>query len=392
MSRVCMLAHSYFPQNPRTRLQAVSVAAAGHDVEVICPKAPGEPKVETYQGVRVTRVPVTRDRSRGMLGYLFEYARFFALATSTLSRRESERHFDVVVAHNIPEQLVYAALPSKRRGAAVALDVHDPLPELFAEKFGRDEDSALIRFLQRLEVSACRFADHVFVATDPLKDRLVNLGYPAEKVTPILNSPQVLPPPKTQPQPYVVVYHGTIVERYGLETVLEALALSAQQAPHIELHLFGSDVDAAYLDRLKRTASELGVADRVAFSGYVAPLALRQVLSSADLGIVSMRRPSHIDLAYPMKLFEYLASGVPVLSVRTEPLEELFAGEVAFYEESDAEDLARALARLANSEGPRRSLLPPRDGRLAEELSWPEQERRYLEVVERLSASAVRVL
>lgn len=386
MSHICMLAHSYFPQNPRTRLQAVSVAAAGHEVEMFCPRAPGEPGEDVCDGVRVHRLPVTRDRSRGIGGYLLEYARFFTLARTALARREQDAHFDLVVAHNIPEQLVYAAEPAKRQGAAVALDIHDPLPELFGEKFKRPDSQRLIGSLKRLELAACTFADHVFVATDPLKDRLVGMGYPADDVTPILNSPQLTSPPADPREPYVVVYHGTISERYALDNVLEALALARASVPEIELHVFGSDVDNDYLDRLKRTAQALGLDQNVAFNGYLAPPALRRMLTTADLGLVSMRRPSHIDLAYPMKMFEYLAHGVPTLSVRTQPLEELFGdGQVTFYEESNPQDLARALVELASQRGESR-VPPPRAGHLAESLSWPEQERRYLAVVEQLTA------
>lgn len=386
MSHVAMLAHSYYPLNPRTRLQATSVAAAGHDVEIFCPRAPGEPAEDVCAGVRVHRLPVARDRSRGIAGYLLEYVRFFLLARAALARREREDHFDLVVAHNIPEQLVYAAGPARRNGAAVALDIHDPLPELFGEKFSRPESQRLIAWLKRLELAACRFADHVFVATDPLKDRLAEMGYPPDRITPILNSPQFKPPDADSPQPFVVVYHGTIAERYALDNVLQALAIAVKETPEIELHVFGSDVDTDYLDRLKRMTQDLGLERHVAFNGYVAPIALRQVLATADLGLVSMRRPSHIDLAYPMKLFEYLAHGVPTLSVATEPLVRLFGkGEVDFYEESDPPDLARALTKAVRRRDDVRTPAP-RPGRLAEELSWPEQERRYLAVVEQLTA------
>lgn len=385
MSHICMLAHSYFPQNPRTRVQAVSMAAAGHEVQMICPRAPGEPAREVYRGVDVVRLPVTRDRSRGFSGYLFEYARFFLLARNALARSEAASHFDVVVAHNIPEQLVYAAKPARDNGAAVVLDVHDPLPELFGEKFGVPDDSMVVRTLKRLELSACLYADHVFVATDPLKDRLTAMGFPAERATPILNSPQPREASGNGHEPFVIVYHGSILERYGLETVLYALAKSLEAAPEIELHVFGSDVDDAYELRLKQIAKELEIDGHVAFSGYLAPLALQRALDGADLGIVCMRRPSHIDLAYPMKMFEYLACGVPVLSVRTAALESLFGdGQVTFYEESDIDDLSAAITGIARGRTTARSL-PNRPGTLASELSWPEQERRYLEKIEELT-------
>jgi len=386
MSRVCMLAHSYFPHNSRTRVQALALAEAGHDVEVICPRGPGEPQSEEYSGVRISRLRVSRDRSRGKLAYLAEYATFFALASRALSKRERAEHFDLIVVHNIPEELVFATWPSKRRGASVMLDVHDPLPELFADKYGLRDGSRVKRLLERLELASCRYADHVLVANGPMEPRLISMGYPAERITQILNCPLSGGREEGETEPFVVVYHGSLFERYGMETVLRGFARAAEEVPSVELHLYGSDVDGRYVEHLKGIAQQLGIEKRVAFNGFAAPIALRRILAHADLGVSPMRRSCHIDLVYPTKLLEYLAHGVPVLSVRTPALEALFSnGEVYFYDNEDAEDFADALVRIVRATPERRGA-PARENNLPSELSWSEMWPRYSSLVDSLSA------
>jgi glycosyltransferase involved in cell wall biosynthesis len=390
MSRVCVLAHSYFPRDQRIRKEAAALRNAGHDVTVICLRAPEEPEQDAVDGVAVTRLGVSRDRSRGKLGYLLEYARFFMMSRSELARSEAREHFDVVQVHNVPEELVYAAGPARKNGAGVLLDIHDPMPELFADKYGLAPDSLMKRVLTRFEMSSCRYADHVLVAADPYIDRFVGLGLPSHRMTPILNAPEpALGPPSGRT--FVVMYHGSVFDRYGLDIVLEGLALAAPSIPGLEMHLYGSDVDPACLEGLKRRASALGLSGVVAFNGYVAPLALRRIIQSADVGVCPLRRSGHIDLTYPTKLFEYLLHGLPVLAARTPAVESRFGTRaVTFYTPDDAASFAENLGRLAagrrtqSDAAPRPSLLP-------DDISWSVMEDRLVRVVEQLAADPARV-
>jgi glycosyltransferase involved in cell wall biosynthesis len=354
-----MVVHSYFPADPRVRKEASALSAAGHDVDVICLRGAGEPPAETCGAIGVRRSAVSRRRSRGRLGYVVEYASFFIAASVALARLDREKRIDVVHVHNIPDQLVYAAFVPRWRGARVVLDMHDPMPELFVDKYGLAEDSRMRRLLIRLQSACCDYADHVIVSSEPLKELLVRRGTAPERVSVVINGPERAP----RADPFVMVYHGSLFDRYGLETVLHGMALAGPQLPSAELLVFGSDTDPAYVARLRALAEELGVAGRVSINGRIDAAAVRCTLDRADLGLVPARRSPHIDLVYSTKLLDYLAAGLPVLAARTPPIERRFGDAVRYYEPEDAEGFALGMLAAAadrhTETSPRASLLPP---------------------------------
>ncbi len=74
--------------------------------------------------------------------------------------------------HNLPDFLVFSALPTKLRGVPVILDLHDLMPEFFAGRFGSGRAAAWIGRLVRLqERVSCRFADHVITVSEHWRRR-----------------------------------------------------------------------------------------------------------------------------------------------------------------------------------------------------------------------------
>lgn len=103
-------------------------------------------------------------------------------------------------------------------------------------------------------------------------------------------------------EPYVVSL-GRLVEQKDHPTLLHAYAASALRASHRLVIVGGGD----WHERLQHLADELGLADRVLFTGALDnPY---RVLADADLHVLSSRWEG-----YPNVLLEALALGVPVVS------------------------------------------------------------------------------
>jgi glycosyltransferase involved in cell wall biosynthesis len=129
-------------------------------------------------------------------------------------------------------------------------------------------------------------------------------------------------------QDIVWAYFGFLNESKGGETLIRALALSD---PPAQLLMIGGRVGSsdptnkAYADRVEALMADLGVADRVRWTGYVPTEHVSAALLSADVVIlpyrdgISFRRGS---------LHAALAHGCPIISTapRT-PLAELSQGE-----------------------------------------------------------------
>ena len=130
--------------------------------------------------------------------------------------------------------------------------------------------------------------------------------------------------------------------RRNLETELKAfkLLVSRPETSDCGLVLTGS-VEGAYPETLKRLAAELGLAERVTWTGYVGQAELAGLYSLAS-GFVY---PSWYD-GYNLPMLEAMACGTPVAVSKAGVLPELGGGACLLFAPGDAEEQADCLRRL----------------------------------------------
>lgn len=105
----------------------------------------------------------------------------------------------------------------------------------------------------------------------------------------------------------VVGFTGTLRPWHGLDRAIRALALT-RGSP-----ILAVAGDGEVRPELERLAAQLGVADRVRWFGQLPHAAIPGFLAACDL--LSAPYPRTADFTYsPLKLLEYLASGVPVVA------------------------------------------------------------------------------
>jgi glycosyltransferase involved in cell wall biosynthesis len=389
---VAMLAHSYYEEDPRVRREAEAAVASGRPVHVYALRRPGDPPDVRLDGVTLHRLDVQRHQGAGIATYLAEYLRFFARAGWALARDHRRCRYGLVQVHTLPDFLVLAALPLRLVGVPVILDMHEAMPEFFRVRFARANNRAThaaISFQERVSIAA---ADSVMTVNDALRDRLVGLGVPGDKVTVIHNSPSLVrfDPGRHPRRPFMadgalrLVYAGALSPIYELDVVLGALVRIARLRPElaITLDLYGRDFGEVSLDGI---AAELGVADRVTLHGRIPIEDVPAAIAAGDIGIAPTRRSPFTDFSLSTKLFEYAAMAKPVVASRLPMVERIFgAGSVETYVPGDAADLAAAILRVVD-DGAARAAMVERAGELVCEFAWEREAERYIALVDRLA-------
>lgn len=387
VARICVVRQYYYPLDIRVRREVESLLAAGHSVDVVCLRGPGEAAVERNGALTIRRLHMRHGRG-GAGGYLLRYGSFLLLATAVVARLHLVRRYDVVQVHSMPDILVLAGLVPRLTGARLVLDLHEVMPEFFATKFGRPLTHPLVRAVVAAEQLSIRVADHALTCTEQMREAFVSRGAAAEKITVILNSADEdlfdadrFPPTPSGGQ-FTLVCHGSIEERYGLDTVIEAIALLRDELPDLHFQVFG---DGAYRSALVALARQHGVADRVHFSeGFVPMDDLLRALSSADVGVVAMKRDAFRDLTQCNKMYEFLAMRLPVITSRTRSVEAYFSdAALEYFEPGSSADLAAAIRRLRADPARRRRLVEQGDREL-EPYRWDKQRMLYQRVIARL--------
>jgi glycosyltransferase involved in cell wall biosynthesis len=238
MARICVVRAFFVPEDVRVRREINALADAGHRVTVICMRSPGSVRRERYGDVEIHRLPMTHRRG-GILRYAFEYLAFPLLAALYLGLLDLRRRFDLVQVNTIPDWLVFAAAGPRLRGVPVIVDLHELMPEFFASKFGTTLRHPGVRALARLEQASIRFADLAMTCTEEMRSAFVSRGADADRISVVMNSseeaifdPQTFPPRRDrQTGRFSLICHGTIEERYGLDTIIRALRRLDDQIP-----------------------------------------------------------------------------------------------------------------------------------------------------------------
>jgi glycosyltransferase involved in cell wall biosynthesis len=318
--KVAVLLYSYYPSDPRPRRSAEALANAGMEVEMICLRQKNsEPKHEVINGVTVRRMPIRRRRD-SKLTYLLQYGSFITLCTTILAYRSLWRRYDLIHVHNMPDVLVFSGLVPKLQGAQVILDLHDPMPELMMTIFGLQESSFGIQLLKYLEKASICFADQVLTVNLACKKIFAGRSCESEKIQVVMNAPDEGifsfrdfrgSADRDPARPFVIMYHGSIVERHGLDLAVEAMQIVRKTIPDVELRIYGSATP--FLESVVGFVRKKGLADVFRYLGSKSLDEIAKAIEDCDVGIIPNRRSVFTQINTPTRIFEYLVLGKPVI-------------------------------------------------------------------------------
>lgn len=273
---------------------------------------------EDDSGVRVLRTwlwPAANRRTvRRSLNYLS-----FALSASVRGALVREP-FDWVIATS-PQLLCGAAGEwlARRHRTRFCFEVRDLWPESLEAVGAAGPASPLYRFLDRLAQRLYARADLIAVVTESFRERLLARSVPGEKVAVVPNAvnlelfrPQPAPSElaarlSLEPDSFVVGYLGTLGMAHGLETVLEAARLLAEE--NVSWLLVGEGAEKA---RLVQRARALGLT-QVRFLAAQPYPEMPSYLALCSAVVVPLRAHPLFETVLPSKLFEAMACERPVI-------------------------------------------------------------------------------
>ncbi len=351
-------------------------AAAGHKVTVVtC--APNFPQGRVFPGYRnrlwqkeemagitVIRVWSYITANEGFARRIADYVSFMM---SALIAAPFVRKVDIVVGTS-PQFFTACA------GYGVGLMKRIPfvfeLRDIWPESIravGAMKNSAVLDWLEKLELSLYRKAALVVSVTHSFRENLARRGIDPRKVAVVTNG---IDTGRFQPRPrdealagrlglggkFVAGYVGTHGMAHGLETVLEAAALLKAQpgGDRFRFLLLG---DGASKAALVAAASARGL-DNVVFVDTVPKEEVASYWALLDASIIHLKRSDLFRSVIPSKLFECMGMGIPVLhGVEGESAAIVEREGVGLlFQPENAEDLCRRLRELADDPQMRKHL------------------------------------
>jgi len=258
----------------------------------------------------------------------------------------------------MPDVLVFAALVPKCLGAKVILDLHDPMPELMMTIFNLRRESRAVKLMARLEKWSIAFADAVLTVNRACEKLFISRSCSSSKIHVVMNSPderifQYSPArisnrhAEDRDAPFVIMYHGTLVERNGVDLAVEALVKLRKSVPEAELRIYGPRT--SFLDQVMLTVGEKGLQKAVHYLGPRRLEQLSEAIAECDVGVIPNKRSIFTEINTPTRIFEYLALGKPVVAPRAPGIQDYFSdNELVLFDLGNADDLAFKLEWVAN--------------------------------------------
>ena len=396
--RVGMVVFSPYPADPRPRRAAEALLREGMHVDVICEGDERLPKRETLGGLEIFRVPITHHRG-GKLSYAYQYFAFILMSAGILAWRSLRRRYDLTHIHNMPDILVLSALLPKALGAKVILDQHDPMPELMMTIFNLEENSFGVRVIRKLEKWSIACANLVITVNVGCKRIFAARSCRPEKIGVVMNSPdgEIFPyraarsysvSEGASSKPFVIMYHGSLVERNGLDLAVDALARVRKVVPSAELRIYGRST--SFLERVMADARSAGLEGCTHYLGPKRLEELVQEIEACDVGVIPNQRNPFTDINTPTRIFEYLALGKPVIAPRTPGIQDYFDSDsLLFFEAGDAEELAAQIESVYSQ--PRQAIeIAERGQKIYLAHTWQEERETLVKLVSGLLQGEVR--
>ncbi|OFW07239.1 MAG: hypothetical protein A3H96_17100 [Acidobacteria bacterium RIFCSPLOWO2_02_FULL_67_36] len=324
--RILYFADIRFPLERANGIQTMetchALAARGHRVELaVRPDTHAPPRdpfayygLAPISGLKIERAPVRGPAAARRLGYL----------SFALGRAMGRARADLLFTRDLGVASLLLAIPGSMRaplvyeshgyGPAVAA----ALPDLVAT--ASRPGAWKLRRLAAREDRVWEEADGYVTITVGLAREMTERFGKRRHLAAIPDGCRV-PPAAVDPMapiatrdddlPATVAYAGHLYMWKGVDVLLRALAL----VPGARGLIVGGHEAEPDLARLKRLAGELGIADRVTFTGLVEPARVPELLQRAAI-LVLPNPASAISTTFtsPLKLFEYMAAGRAIVA------------------------------------------------------------------------------
>ena len=362
-----------------------AIGLAGHRVTLVADVV--ESDFPSTPEIRV--VPITGRLHRfaahlpnGFVGWLVKH--FVGNIASALSARRllQTEQFDVVHAHGN----LAALLLTHFTRVPVVYTEHDSTP--WSCRYRTWYERLVRRAIYRaVNVRAYRRVTSIATTCEALREDLVErFGITTTRVLTILNGADfdVFNPTTSSefvqrniPFAHYCLFVGRLTPRKAPDLLLHALV----DAPRINCVFAG---DGPERKRLEALASSLGVSERAAFLGDLAPDQLAQTYSAADLLVI----PS-LSETTPLVAFEAMACATPVLSSRVAGLPDVVDDWLTGFliKPGDIGQLAVAMRFLTADRKALRRMGNEAQKRVRKRFLWPNVARQYLELFHAAAAS-----
>ncbi len=141
----------------------------------------------------------------------------------------------------------------------------------------------------------------------------------------------------------MILFSGVMYNHRGIDVLLNAAPTVIKKIPEVKFVLLG---DGPELDNLKKIAENLKIEKNIEFKGWIKRDEVMNYLADASIAIGPLRSTTVTKNALPIKVLEYMASSLPILSQKDTLANDVLLDDENGYSVTDPEDLATKIIHI----------------------------------------------
>ena len=355
-----MLYSKEFEPNPVLYRQCQTLLKNGHNVKIIAwDRTNKRPKNENIDGIEVQNVGVKC--SYGDLAHLL--VKIFSYY-SQVFRMVLKEKFDVMHCHDI-QTIPIGLFIGKLLGKKVIYDVHD---------FYFDSESLLNNMLKAIDSFFASKADFITVPSDYFSKYYMRIN---NNVSVIFNVPEkdLFVPIKTSPQEsaFTISYFGSVRWDKQLVDMIKVTS----ELDGVEVFIGGGGIKMKEIKKIAKKYRHVKVEGYVPYNNLV-----KRYWQSDCIYVVYPPTNQAIKYSVPMKIFEAMACGIPVIANSEGYTGTFVKGNNVgrCIDEGDLQQIRKAIISLRDDPSLREKLGENGRKLIEEVYNWENMEKRLLEV------------
>jgi len=383
MLHVCHITTVHQPFDTRIfHKECKTLAKAGYDVTLIVPSYDDDKMTidtDIIDGVKIVSLPKPKNR----------FFRMFCLTKKAYKIALKEKA-DIYHFHD-PEFLAWAVKLRKETNAKIIYDIHENIPGQILTK------SWIPRILRKpiavifniYEKKISKQLDFIITVSPKVKKDFQRIVI--NKVEVVTNYPileyfqqtkknlQKKTYNRRKKRKMKLIYAGGLTRIRGIKEIIKSLEFIKDD---VKLVLLGKFQEEGLREELKK----LPEWKKVEFKGWLSQKEAYQEMGSSNIGLVCfLPKPNHIN-AVPNKIFEYMATGLPVIASNFPLWKEIIEGNKCglTVNPKKPEEIAKAIEYLIAYPAETKEM--GENGRKAvfEKYNWENESKKLLKIYEKL--------
>jgi glycosyltransferase involved in cell wall biosynthesis len=321
LKKVFLILHTKSPNEVRANKFCTSLKKFGFQPYLVIRWAKNLPEVNDTTNKEL--ITIGKDIS----SYLSYPVHFNPIWFRELEKNIKEIKPDLLIVREIILAIAVSKL-GKKYNIPVIMDMAENYPEVM-QGWKKYMDNPILRIIvknlkypYRVENASLPLMDGIITVCEEQRIRLFQeYNYPKDKIELVYNTPVlswfdgVRIGPNIPPK--IFTYNGFMTLDRNLDNLISGFAIASRENNNIKLIMAGSG--ETYDDLVKLT-NEIGISDRVTFSGFYNQEMVKDIYSEMDIGILPYKTNKFINHTIANKFFDYMAVGKPLIVAKSTPM------------------------------------------------------------------------